>query len=259
MATHRYVSTNMWTDPWFQSLDPSQKFLYLYCITNHCTNIAGFYKISIKQICFDTGYNEDTIRNIFLQFHEDHEIEYYKNYLIVNKFCENQKLKSQKKDKISNEIIDTESNVKKGIDEILCEIPNDVLTWAIENGYVYEYMDAVLERKGLKKPLEGDAKGLEGASDPIIDSLSALLNEKASSNNLNLSNKNLKNNINKSDLKNILETEANFIKENIDSVYHKEFIRIFKKKFMKEPENAHSLTVSELQKKYGIKKIMLQK
>lgn len=258
MATHRYVSTNMWTDPWFQSLDPAQKFLYLYCITNHCTNIAGFYKISIKQICFDTGYNEDTIRNIFLQFHEDHEIEYYKNYLIVNKFCENQKLKSQKKDKISNEIIDTESNVKKGIDEILCEIPNDILLWAIENGYVYEFMNNVLEKKGLKKPLEVNEKGLEGASDSIIDPLRALSTEKESSNNINLSNMNLKN-INKSDLKLLLEKEALFLKENIEPGYHKEYIKIFEKKLSKNPENAHNLTVNELQKKYGIKKIMLQK
>ena len=68
MATHRYVSTNMWTDPWFQSLDPAQKFLYLYCITNHCTNIAGLYYGEIPSDWIKAVRNKKLIDKVIEKF-----------------------------------------------------------------------------------------------------------------------------------------------------------------------------------------------
>jgi len=47
MSTQRYISTSFWDDPWITSLDPSEKLLYLYLMTNTSTNISGVYKLSV--------------------------------------------------------------------------------------------------------------------------------------------------------------------------------------------------------------------
>ena len=41
----RYISTTFWDDEWVQSLDFTEKGLYLYLLTNSLTNIAGVYKL----------------------------------------------------------------------------------------------------------------------------------------------------------------------------------------------------------------------
>jgi hypothetical protein len=64
MATHRYIATSFWQDDWIQSLDPSEKYMYLYLMTNPLTTIAGIYKIGNRQISFDTGYNQNTVMTI---------------------------------------------------------------------------------------------------------------------------------------------------------------------------------------------------
>jgi hypothetical protein len=67
-GTQRYISTSFWDDEWIQTLDPSEKLLYMYLMTNPLTNIAGVYKISVRRICFDTGFNADTIGHIMRKF-----------------------------------------------------------------------------------------------------------------------------------------------------------------------------------------------
>ena len=68
MGTHRYIATSFWDDDWVQTLDPSEKLLYLYLMTNPLTDISGVYKIADRRISFDTGFNADTIKNIMGKF-----------------------------------------------------------------------------------------------------------------------------------------------------------------------------------------------
>ena len=74
MATQRYISTSFWDDEWIQELDPSEKLLYLYLMTNPLTNIAGVYKLSIRRISFDTGFTEDIVKNILERFEKDKKV-----------------------------------------------------------------------------------------------------------------------------------------------------------------------------------------
>ena len=64
MSTQRYISTSFWDDEWIQTLDPSEKLLYLYFMTNPLTNIAGVYKVTERRVSFDTGFNISTIQHI---------------------------------------------------------------------------------------------------------------------------------------------------------------------------------------------------
>lgn len=64
MATFRKVHVQFWGDPYIQDLTPEQKFFYLYILTNSQTKQCGIYEITLKQICYDTGYNIDTVSKL---------------------------------------------------------------------------------------------------------------------------------------------------------------------------------------------------
>lgn len=64
MATFRKVHVQFWGDPFIQDLTPEQKFFYLYLLTNGQTKQCGIYEITKRQICYDTGYNIDTVSKL---------------------------------------------------------------------------------------------------------------------------------------------------------------------------------------------------
>jgi hypothetical protein len=64
MAIFRKVHVTFWRDEFVESLTPEQKFFYLYLLTNDRTTQCGIYEITFKQMCYDTGYNEDTIKKL---------------------------------------------------------------------------------------------------------------------------------------------------------------------------------------------------
>ena len=65
MAIYRQVYMTFWTDPKVvNEFTPEDRYFYLYLITNSHTNLCGCYEISIKQMAWETGYNEDTVSRL---------------------------------------------------------------------------------------------------------------------------------------------------------------------------------------------------
>lgn len=61
---NRDFSTDTWTDPWFESLKPHQKLLFIYCWTNsHCPP-SGMYYITVKRISDETGLGQAEVRSL---------------------------------------------------------------------------------------------------------------------------------------------------------------------------------------------------
>ena len=110
MSTQRYIDTSFWDDSWVQELDPSEKLLYIYLLTNPLTNIAGVMELTVKRICFDTGFNSDTVTHILRKFEEAKKVYRKNNYIIIRNFPKHQQLKSD--------------NVIKGIAAILSKLPD---------------------------------------------------------------------------------------------------------------------------------------
>lgn len=89
MAIYRQVYMTYWTDPKVaDDFTPEDKYFYLYLITNPHTNICGCYEVSIKQMAWDTGYNEDTISRLLKRLMEEHKVIEYdaetREVLILN-------------------------------------------------------------------------------------------------------------------------------------------------------------------------------
>jgi hypothetical protein len=128
MATQRYISTSFWDDPWICQLDPSEKFVYLYLMTNPLTNIAGVYEITVRRVCFDTGYNQDTVEKILERFHEAGKAYRWENYTIIPSWPKHQKWETRKQ-------------IKAGIEKILRALPSDLLAELEGMSYGYPMDD----------------------------------------------------------------------------------------------------------------------
>ena len=69
MAKYRSVQTLFWSDTKIvDEFTPEDKYFYLYLLTNEKSNQLGCYEISIKKMCIDTGYNEETIKKMLDRF-----------------------------------------------------------------------------------------------------------------------------------------------------------------------------------------------
>lgn len=58
---YRTIKTDTWRDPWFHSLAPHSKCLFLYLFTNPVMSACGSMEISLDQIAFDVGLSKNKI------------------------------------------------------------------------------------------------------------------------------------------------------------------------------------------------------
>jgi hypothetical protein len=79
MAIYRKVHTSFWGDPFIETLTPEQKYFYLYLLTNEKTRQCGIYEISLRQMSFDTGYNQETVDKLIKFFEKSNKIRFSKN------------------------------------------------------------------------------------------------------------------------------------------------------------------------------------
>lgn len=136
----RYVSTSFWDDEWIQTLDPSEKLLYLYLLTNPLTNIAGVYKITVRRMCFDTGFNADTVGHILGKFEKAGKVFMFSEWIVLPNWPKHQK-------------IGEKDNNRKGVDDILNSLPDDLLQFVIQNKYNYAYLQDL--PRCSKEPYKG--------------------------------------------------------------------------------------------------------
>ena len=105
MSKKRYVNTSFWRDDYVSNLDPSEKLLFLYFLTNPDTNISGIYQIPVNIIVADTGFNREMVWKIIERFAKDGKIKYQHGWIAIKNFIKNQNEKSPQVIKgIENEI-----------------------------------------------------------------------------------------------------------------------------------------------------------
>jgi len=115
----RSVNTKFWQDPFIEDLNPTEKLLFLYLLTNPLGNILGIYEISIKRISYDTGIGKETIKKALEGFEKVGKVYYFKEFIILTNFLKNQKLNS---------------NMWTGAKKIFLKLPKDLILLTIKNG-----------------------------------------------------------------------------------------------------------------------------
>lgn len=114
MSKQRYIDTKFWDDSYIVNLDPIEKLLFVYFLTNPLTNIIGIYEITIKRIAFDTGIDKDMVLKILDRFEADEKIRYKDGWIVIKNFIKHQK---------------DSPSIHKGIEELLKQVPNN-LQWS---------------------------------------------------------------------------------------------------------------------------------
>src|SRR5688500_5513892 len=92
MAKFRMLNTRFWDDSYVISLDPTEKLLFIYLLTNALTSICGIYEIQLRRIAFDTGIDIEMVKNVFSRFELDKKILYRDGWVCVVNFIKHQKI-----------------------------------------------------------------------------------------------------------------------------------------------------------------------
>jgi len=75
MGGYFTVDNAFWSDPDVSdNYTPEDKYFYLYLLTCPNANISGCYGLTIKQMVFNTGYDQDTIRRLITRLSEVHKV-----------------------------------------------------------------------------------------------------------------------------------------------------------------------------------------
>lgn len=112
MAKQRLVNTKFWSDTYVSNLDPTEKLLFLYFITNEKTNIAGIYEVPLKFVAMETGIEKEMIEKIIKRFAAEEKIYYIDGWVFVRNFQKHQTTSSSK--------------VRTGIDIEMAKVPDRI-------------------------------------------------------------------------------------------------------------------------------------
>lgn len=115
----RYVNTRFWNDGYVSELDPIEKLLFIYFITNEHTNISGVYELPLKVVAMETGIDKSMIEKILPRLSD--KIGYVKGYVVVKNFIKHQETGSDL--------------VKKGIVNCLKDLDKDFLEMIVNKGF----------------------------------------------------------------------------------------------------------------------------
>jgi hypothetical protein len=157
----RSVNTKFWDDPYISDLDPIEKLLFLYLITNPMTNLAGVYEIPLRRIAFDTGIDRDMVLKIFERFSKDKKVYYINDYVVLVNFYKNQHYNKSMLVNAKNTIKSLPQSIVEFI-ETLCDHP--VYTLYTSCGQVEDEEEGKEEVEGKEESEE--EKG--GVSTPPV-------------------------------------------------------------------------------------------
>lgn len=114
MARKRYVDTRFWSDVWVvDDLNPLDRYLFLYFMTNEKTNIAGVYEISLRTITYESGIDKDEVLRMLKRL--ESRVVYSNGWVVLRNAIKNQSYKNPK--------------VKTGIENALELCPKELLNY----------------------------------------------------------------------------------------------------------------------------------
>lgn len=117
MAKNRYINTKFWSDGWVSELDPVEKLLFIYLLTNEHTKICGIYELPLKIMAFETGLDKEILIKMIDRFVG--KVYFIDGWIYIKNFIKHQAV---------NE------SIQKGIQLAYQEVPKDILNKIREIG-----------------------------------------------------------------------------------------------------------------------------
>lgn len=129
MSKKRYIDTKFWSDGYVRKLNPLERYLFVYILTNEHTNISGIYELPIDFIAFETGIDQTVLPVMLERLRE--KIIYVNGWVAIKNFIKYQS---------------DHDNVKKGIEHNLASVPKEIMQELVKLGYTLEGSDHDLTR-----------------------------------------------------------------------------------------------------------------
>lgn len=93
MAKIRYINSKFWSDGWVRKLNPLDRYLFLYFITNEHVNVSGIYELPIETMAFESGIDREELLHSMLPRMAP-KVLYKDGWVVIVNFPKNQNLKS---------------------------------------------------------------------------------------------------------------------------------------------------------------------
>lgn len=113
------INTRVWNDTWVSKLDPIEKLLFVYFLTNSYTNISGIYELPLKIAAVETGIDPSMFEKMLP--HLEPKVVYKHGWVILPNFPRYQNTENPK--------------IMTGIQRELAGIPKEIHTLSIAYGY----------------------------------------------------------------------------------------------------------------------------
>lgn len=104
------VNTKFWSDNFVSELNPLDRYLFLYFLTNEHTNISGIYELPLKTMAFETGIEIDMLKKMIKRLFG--KVFYVDGWICIKNFQKHQS--------------STSLTVKKGIEVEMARVPSKI-------------------------------------------------------------------------------------------------------------------------------------
>ena len=111
MARQRMINTKFWSDPWIvDDLNPLDRYLFLYLLTNEKANIVGVYELSLRTMANETGLDKEEITRMLQRL--ESRVVYVAGWVVFRKAIKHQNYRSDKiQAAVARELKDVPKNV----------------------------------------------------------------------------------------------------------------------------------------------------
>ena len=76
MSKYKPLYSSIWTDNQFENYSPEKKLVYIFLLTNQYVEKSGIYKVSVRQINFNTGITNEIINGVINELINEGKIQY---------------------------------------------------------------------------------------------------------------------------------------------------------------------------------------
>ncbi len=156
MSVQRMINSKFWSDSFVvDNLNPLDRYLFLYFLTNEKTNICGVYELPLRTISNETGIEKDEILRMLVRLNG--KVEYKDGWVCLTNFIKHQNTKSR--------------DVQAGIDKLLDNLPEEISEWVGQcrdgGGMVYRQPEVsnLIKSNLIKSNLTLKSKSEEGYTD----------------------------------------------------------------------------------------------
>lgn len=128
MAIYRQIHIDFWQDELVADFTPEDKYFFLYLMTNSRTTQSGVYRINIRMMSFDLGWDKTTVEKMLDRFVKYGRIKYNESeneIFIVNWLKYNSARSPKVASVIDRQLLDIKTE----------EFKQDVITLCIQYGY----------------------------------------------------------------------------------------------------------------------------